>query len=114
MLKEKRISVIMNTEITKIRGMDKIDMIHFKRPNAPDEKKHIEYFIKPDIVIAENGIGAPKKDLKSLLAPATNAEAGEPPIDVAIDPNNVPASDIHFSLHYNDIHSPIFAAGSCT
>lgn len=97
-----------------MQGVDKLEFIHFKKNNAPEEEKNVEYFLKPDVVIAENGIGAPKKDLRSLLAPATNAEAGEPPIQVGIDPQGIPASDIKFSLHYNDIHTPIFAAGSCT
>lgn len=91
-----------------------MDYIYFKKKNQPEEDKNVEYFLKPDIVIAENGIGAPKKDLRKILAPATNAEAGEPPLKIAIDPTGVPASDTKFSLHYNDIHTPIFAAGSCT
>ncbi len=33
---------------------------------------------------------------------------------MGIDPHGIPASDVRFSLHYNDIHSSIFAAGSCT
>lgn len=31
-----------------------------------------------------------------------------------MDSRGIPASDTKFSLHYNDIHSPILAAGSCT
>ena len=104
----------MKTEITRLKGNDKIEMIQFKKFNPKDSEKNVEFFLKPDIVIAENGLGAPKRDLKMLLAPATNAEAGEPPISVAIDERGVPASDVKFSLHYNDIHTPIFAAGSCT
>ena len=74
----------------------------------------MEYFLRPDIVIAENGIGQPKYDLKSLLAPAHNAEAGEPPLKLGFDSAGIPASDIKFSLHYNDLFSPILAAGACT
>ncbi len=85
MLKEKRISVLMNSEIIKISGNDRIDAIQFKKPFPKEEEKNVEFFLKPDIVIAENGVGAPKRDLKMMLAPATNAEAGEPPINVAIN-----------------------------
>lgn len=52
--------------------------------------------------------------MKSILAPATYAEHGEPPLKLGIDSAGVPASDIKFSLHYNDLFSPILAAGSCT
>lgn len=70
--------------------------------------------MRPDVIIAENGVGQPKYSLKDLLAPATNAEAGEPPIKVGIDATGCPSSDVKFSLHYNDLFSPILAAGSCT
>jgi hypothetical protein len=59
-------------------------------------------------------VGSPKLDLESLLTPDVRAEDNEPPIKVAIDSKGLPSSDTKFSLHYNDIHSPIFAAGSCT
>lgn len=65
-------------------------------------------------MIAENGVGAPKMDLESLLTPDINAENNEPPLVVGMDSKGIPSSDIKFSLHYNDIHSPIFAAGSST
>jgi hypothetical protein len=70
--------------------------------------------VRPDIVIAENGVGQPKYDLKNLLAPGTNAESGEPPLKLGFDATGIPASDVKFSLHYNDLFSPILAAGSCT
>lgn len=120
MLKDQRISVRMKSEITKIQGMNKVDAIFFKEQNTDDKKqyddegKEIEYFIRPDIVIAENGLGQPKHDLRALLAPGTTAENGEPPLKLGIDPMGIPASDIKFSLHYNDLFSPILAAGSCT
>lgn len=65
MLKEKRISVMMNTEVTKISGIDKIESIYFKKPGQKDNEneKNVEFYIKPDIIIAENGLGMPKFDL---------------------------------------------------
>ncbi|CDW84041.1 pyridine nucleotide-disulphide oxidoreductase family protein [Stylonychia lemnae] len=114
MLRDQRISVIMSAEITKMRGIDKLDSIYFKRNNQKKGEKKIEYFIKPDIVIAENGLGAPKIEIKKLLTPDVHAESDEPPLAIGVDSNGIPACDIKFSLHYNDIHSPIFACGSCT
>lgn len=52
--------------------------------------------------------------MRSLLTPGANAETDEPPLNIGIDMAGVPASDTKFSLHYNDLHSPIFAAGSAT
>lgn len=102
--------------------MNKIDSIYFKRNSEEVEKKtgqpatdkNVEYFVRPDIVIAENGVGAPKYDIRALLAPGSTSENGEPPLKLGIDPLGIPASDIKFSLHYNDLFSPILAAGSCT
>jgi hypothetical protein len=121
MLREQRISVMTKTEITKIQGMNKVESIYFKRNAEQDEKKglpvtdkNVEYFIRPDVIIAENGIGAPKYDIRKVLAAGTHAENGEPPLKLGIDPQGIPASDLKFSLHYNDLFSPILAAGSCT
>ena len=78
----------MKTEITKIQGMNKIESIHFKKNSEEEEKKtgkapqdkNVEYFVRPDVIIAENGIGAPKYDIRTLLAPGSSSENGEPPI----------------------------------
>lgn len=63
MLKEKRISVMMNTKITRFQGTDKLEFIYFEKPDPNDSSKTLEFFLKPDVVIAENGVGTPKKDL---------------------------------------------------
>ena len=62
-------------------------MIYFKKKNRKNEKEeeNVEYYLKPDVVIAENGLGAPKYEIKKVLAPASNAENGEPPLDIGID-----------------------------
>lgn len=110
MLRDKRVSVIMNAKIAKIEGMNKIDTIYFSKEQGQQDR-NVEYYIRPDVVIAENGIGSPKLELQKLLQKADD-DVG--PLQLGIDPNGVPASDIKFSLHYNDLHSPIFAAGSCS
>lgn len=110
MLKEKRISVLTNVKLGRIEGVNKIETLYFSKKNS-DSERNIEYFLKPDVVIAENGLGAPKQDLQRLL---NKSDAEEGPLQLGIDPEGVPASDIRFSLHYNDLHTPIYAAGSCT
>ena len=114
LMRQQRITVMMQAEITNIKGMNKVEGIYFKKNNAPKEEKNVEYYIRPDLIIAENGIGAPKYDIKTVLSPGKNAENGEPPIKLGIDAAGIPASDVKFSLHYNDLFSPILAAGSCT
>lgn len=63
MLRDMRVSVMMKADITRIQGNNKIDAVYFKKPKAEGKEKLIEYYIKPDVVIAENGIGSPKYDI---------------------------------------------------
>lgn len=114
MLKEQRISVLMNVNLKKIEGVNKVEAVIFSKDKPKESERNVEYYVKPDIVIAENGVGTPKFDLKSLLMAGVSSENGEPPINIGMDANGTPSSNVKFSLHYNDIHSPIFAAGSCT
>lgn len=69
-----------------------------------------EYFVCPDVVIAENGIGKPKIDILTLIEQKENSTVNR----VGVDNSGVPASNIRFSLLYNDLQSPLLAAGSCT
>ena len=70
MLRDLRISVMVDTEITKIQGLNKVDAIYFKKDNENASDKNVEFFVRPDIIIAENGIGPPKYNLKKILAPS--------------------------------------------
>ena len=69
LMKNKRISVIMDAQIMKMEGATKLETIHFRdKANSQPEKVFskegiIEMFIKPDVVICENGIGSPKTEL---------------------------------------------------
>lgn len=38
-------------------------MIYFKPKNPKEGDEKVEYYLKPDVVIAENGIGAPKYEI---------------------------------------------------
>lgn len=63
----------MDCEITQMKGLNKLESIHFKREEDTKPEKLFsregitELFIKPDIVIAENGLGEPKVDLGELI-----------------------------------------------
>ena len=117
MLKEKRISVIMNCRITDMRGDTKLEKIFFRREEDNNEVALVrpegvtDYFLKPDVLIVENGLGEPKVDINELLEKKDSGAV----MKVGIDPQTrLPASNIRFSLIYNDIMSPLYAAGSCT
>lgn len=115
-MREKRISVLMHSKIKKLEGVSRLESLIFVKDSKTETKdeRDIDYYIRPDVVIAENGLGEPKYKLANMLTPSSNSETGEPPISIGIDHRGIPSSNIKFSLHYNDIHSPIFAAGSCT
>lgn len=107
-MRAQRISVLMDKNITQIKGLHRIEEIHFvaKQKNEkqnplgyvkPDE----EFFIKPDVVIAENGLGAPKVDLKALMLENADAENSLNKIGFCTK-TGYPATNVRFSLLYND------------
>ena len=59
--------------ITQLEGDYKVDKIHFRKATpgsrTQSEKLHNmqNYFIKPDVIIAEGGVGRPKVNLKDLI-----------------------------------------------
>ena len=53
-----------------------------------------EYFISTDMVIAENGIGRPKGDLKSLIGEQEKNNLSS----LTFNNENIPISNIRFSL----------------
>lgn len=69
-----------------------------------------EYFIKPDLVIVDEGVGRPKNDLKKMIGHEETGVLSS----LTFNNESIPISNIRFSLYQNDIASPILAAGSCT
>lgn len=47
----------MNTKISKLEGINRIEAIYFNKEEQNEKEKNVEYYIKPDVVIAEGGIG---------------------------------------------------------
>ena len=71
----------------------------------------VSFFINPDVVIVENGIGKPKVNLSYLIEkPANDGSIDK----IKIDSKGIPYSNIRFSLLHNDHASPINAVGSAT
>jgi len=62
LLKEQRISMQSAVRITKMEGDNDLEAIFYNQEKDYENKKiaTTEYFIKPDLVIVENGIGRPK------------------------------------------------------
>ena len=69
MLREKRISVLMDCKIQRLTGLNKLEGIYFLKKQADGTYSDSEYYINPSIVIAENGVGEPKINLKQILTP---------------------------------------------
>jgi hypothetical protein len=73
LMREKRISTIMGATITEMKGMNKLDAIYFKKAHQSTEEHMIsgapstEFVLKPDVVIAENGLDLPKINLEGLI-----------------------------------------------
>lgn len=63
MLREQRISVIMNATMTKTEGDYRIERMWFKKAEDIERESHSvtsaskEYFVEPDVVIVEDGVG---------------------------------------------------------
>lgn len=116
-MKNKRISVIRNCEITKMKGTTKLEAIHFRdaensRPEKVFSKEGIvEQFIKPDVIICENGLGSPKINLNEYFEQKEDGSLSRLGIDRS---SGIPTSNLRFSLLHNDLQSCIYAAGSAT
>jgi hypothetical protein len=72
MMRNQNICVIDEINITHIVGDYKVDKIHFSK-NFDSKGKadavwskigSTDYFIKPDMMIVEDGVGVPKVDLR--------------------------------------------------
>lgn len=63
----------MNVELTKLKGENKLTEIRFRKANDCNPEKIfseegvVDYYLRPDVVIAENGLGPPKLDLNALI-----------------------------------------------
>jgi hypothetical protein len=111
-LKQQRITYQPNARIVKLEGDVNLDRIVFNEEGDHGDEKvaKTDFFVEPDVVIVENGIGRPKKELLSMVGHQDmNSEKR-----VHIETEAIPGANIRFSLIHNDIHSAIFAAGSAT
>ena len=115
-LREQRISVVSDVKLTKMSGDYRLEQINwmdnkFLKSRPTIEERVVEHAYKPDMVIVENGVGAPKQDLKNLL----NDEATDSNLtNLMMSNDNVPTANVRFSLQPNDIQSTFLACGSAT
>lgn len=62
----------MDVQLIKMKGENKLTEIHFRKAADKDPEKVFsdegvtDFYLKPDVVIAENGLGAPKLDWNTL------------------------------------------------
>jgi len=68
----------------------------------------VENFIQPDMIICENGLGAPKVDINEKFDQSEDGSMQR----LGMSRGGIPAANIRFSLQHNDHHSTVYAAGS--
>jgi len=56
-------------KVIRLEGENDLEAIHFNKEGdyADDQVATTDYFIKPDMVICENGIGRPRQELLDLV-----------------------------------------------
>lgn len=85
--------------------MNEIEGIYFTKASQNTEEHHIsgnqtiEYFLKPDVVICENGVGDPKMDLSTLIDNREQNSISR----LAIGQDKIPMANIRFSLLHNEL-----------
>lgn len=63
----------MNSQISEFEGETRIEKIKFKKSEDRNPEKELssegitEYFVKPDLIIVENGVGKPKVDISTII-----------------------------------------------
>lgn len=95
-----------------MEGDNDLEAIYFNKEGDYDHETvaDTEYFIRPDMVICENGIAGPKQSLLHMVGAQEQGSQRKVSIGTF---NGVPHTNTRFSLIHNDIHSPIYAVGSC-
>ena len=68
----------------------------------------VDHYVKPDLIIAENGIADPLIKFSDLVEYGDQETADK----IGVDLDGIPAANIRFSLYWNDIQSPMLACGS--
>jgi hypothetical protein len=59
--------------------------------------------VKPDLVICENGVDRPRKELLSMVGQQDQGSEAK----VAFTSLAIPTANVRFSLVHNDVFSPI-------
>lgn len=116
LMREQGVQVIDDCQVFRMDGEYRLDKIHFRKRNDKENAAQFafsktgmtEYFIKPDMVIVEDGLGDPKLNLQEIVGP----EEGSNLTNLMFSREGIPTANMRFSLHPNDLSGPILAAGS--
>ena len=92
-------------------GDNDLETIYFNKEEDYKDGKvpDTDYFVKPDMVICENGVGRPRKELLSMVGFQDGGNLQK----VAMSDTYIPSTNVRFSLLHNDISPTILAVGSC-
>ena len=64
-----RITLQPHVNVVKLEGDNDLETIYFNKEEDTKDGKipDTDYFVKPDVVICENGIGRPRKELLKMV-----------------------------------------------
>lgn len=112
MLKNQRIIYQPNVKLVDMEGDTSLNRIVFNKEGDHSNGKisKTDFYVEPDVVIVENGIARPKRELMSLIGYKEQDSGSEKRVYLGSD--TIPHANVRFSLIHNDIHSPIFAVGA--
>jgi len=110
-LREQRISYQPKAKVTRLEGENALEAIYFNKEGeyGDDIVSLTEYFVKPDMVICENGIGRPRQELIDLVG---HQDSGSNDAIAVGGMTKIPHVNTRFSLIHNDIASPIHGVGA--
>lgn len=106
----------MDKTIQEIKGDTRIESVSFidrekaENPGNMFKEGITEFYLKPDMVIVENGLGSGKVNLAPLIEAKDEGQINHVGVDHR---TGLPAANVRFSVLHNDIHSCFYAAGSC-
>ena len=110
-MKNNRINCIVGAKIKELKGDNSLESIIFNKEEQFKDGKipEVDYMLKTDLVIAENGIDRPNQELLSMVGYQKNGDETA----IAFDDMHIPNANVRFNLIHNDIHSSIYAVGNC-
>ena len=104
LFKKNRVTVITRAHLHNMEGSHKLEKISFKKHKSENDDNL--YFVQPDLVLVEGDLSGPKLNLQQILYFPGLKENPQ------FEESGIVSVDKSFSVHYNNVLSRIYAAGS--